>query len=271
MSHLGQEALRRILAGEAGPQEAEKAVEHLVSCAPCRITAGTFLEKLRAQEPGLRHEGPLQLVFHMIDRERQWGVEYLAAVGEWAEVQRLPGRRSRRDRVRMTKACHTIAFFNLVLDELKETPAWDEAEFLAGLALLSIEGMSQRQQIAPAAGHDLKAQLWTAVANARRRAAEWLRAHQALANAERHLREGTGDPRLEAGLLSITASTLVDEGQDSQALDALERCVAIYKSLSEWALLARTLVKRANVLVETEPATGLAALDQAAPLIPAED
>ncbi|MFL6292657.1 MAG: hypothetical protein ACJ759_17320, partial [Thermoanaerobaculia bacterium] len=271
MSHLGLEAMRRILGGEGGPQEAEAAAEHLVSCGLCRAQAGPVADELRARNPKLPGEGPLQLVFALIDREREAGVDYLAAVAEWAELQRLPGRRSRRDRVRMTKACHTLTFFNLVLGELKETASWEEAEFLAGLALLCIEAMSQRRLIAQAADHDLKAQLWTAVANNRRRAAELERTHQALANAERYRKEGTGDPVLEAGLLSITASTLADEGRIALALGALEKCKTIYRSRSEWALLARTLVKEANVLVEAEPAGGLAALDHAAPLIPAED
>jgi tetratricopeptide (TPR) repeat protein len=270
MSHLGLEVMRRVLGGEGGRREAEKAAEHIVSCDRCRAQAATLLEELRAARPGLRGEGPLQLVFDLIDRERQWGVESLAALAEWAELRNL-SRRSQRDRVRMTKACHTIPFFSLVLGELKEEPSWEEAEFLAGLALLSIEAMSQRRQIAQAANNDLQAEVWTAVANARRRAAEWQRAHQALAHAERHLKEGTGDPRLEAGLLSITASTLADEGQESKALVALERCKAIYEDLSEWALFARTLVQMANVLVPNAPAKGLVALDHAFPLIPAED
>jgi tetratricopeptide (TPR) repeat protein len=160
---------------------------------------------------------------------------------------------------------------NLALSDLKEETSWEEAEFLAGLALLSIAGMSQRQQITQASSNDLQTEVWTAVANARRRSAEWNKAHQALANAERHLKEGTGDPRLEAGLLAITASTLADEGQVSPALEALERCKEIYEELAEWALLARTLVKTANILVETEPANCLTALDHAAPLIPGED
>ena len=271
MSHLGQEAMRRVLGGESGPREAESAAEHIVSCDRCRALAGTVIDELRAESPGLRGEGPTQLVFDIIGRERQWGVESLAAIAEWAELRRMPSRRSQRDRVRMAKACHTIAFFNLVLGELKEESSWDEAEFLAGLALLTIEAMSHRQQISQASGSDLQAEVWTAVANARRRAAEWKRTHQALDNAERHLKDGTGDPRLQAGLLSITASTLAEEGHVSQALAALERCRAIYEDLSEWALLARTLVQRANFLVETEPAKGLVALDRAAPLIPAED
>jgi tetratricopeptide (TPR) repeat protein len=271
MSHLGQEVLRRILRGEGGPQETESVAEHLLACDPCRALAATLLGPLRAASPRLRGEGSLQRVFDRIDQEHRCGVEALAAIAEWAELRRLPSRQSQRDRVRMGKACHTLAFFRLLLDELKEAPAWEEAEFLARLALLSVEAMSQRRQITPPAGHDLQAEVWTAVANARRRAAEWSRAHQALANAERHRKEGTGARRLEAGLLSIAASTLADEGHVAQALETLERCRAIYEDLSEWALVARTLVQLANILEPIEPAKGLVALDRAAPLIPEGD
>jgi tetratricopeptide (TPR) repeat protein len=270
MSHLGLEAIRRILRGEGGNREAENAAEHIVSCGRCRALAGTLVDELDAEGSRPRREGPLQLVLDLIDQERQWAVEPLAAIAEWAELRRM-SRRSQRDRVRLTKACRTIPFFRLVLSELKEESSWEEAEFLAGLALLSIEAMNQRQQITQASNHDLQAEVWTAVASTRRRAAEWQRAHQALANAERHLKEGTGDLRLKAGLLSARASTLGDEGYVSQALDALEECKATYDGLSEWSLLARTLLQQANVLAGTEPAKGLAALDHAVPLIPPED
>jgi|SRR5215210_1188972 len=271
MTHLGQKTMRRILGGDEAPQETEEAAEHIVSCEQCRAQAGTLIEELRAERPGLRSEGPLRLVFDLVDREHQWGVESLATMAEWAELRRLPSRRSQRDRVRMVKACHTRSFFNLLLGEVKEATSWDEAEFLAALALLGVERMSQRQQIVRATSCDLQAEVWTAVANARRRAAEWTRAHQALANAERLLKEGTGDPRIEAGFLSISASTLADQGQVSKALEALERCGTIYETRSEWALLARTLVQKANILAEPEPARGLVALERAAPLIPVED
>jgi tetratricopeptide (TPR) repeat protein len=271
MSHLGLEAMRRFLKGEAGSRAAENAAEHIVSCDRCRALAGTLVDELGAEGERPRREGPLQLVLDLIEQERRWGVESLAAIAEWAELRRMPSRRGQRDRVRMAKTCQTSAFFHLVLSELKEESSWEESEFLAGLALLSVEGMNQRQQVAQASYDDLQAEVWTAVANARRRAAEWTRAHQALANAERHLKAGTGDLCLKAGFLSIRASTLADEGHVSEALDALETCKAIYDGLSEWALLARTLVKQANVLAGTEPAKGLAALDHAGPLIPAED
>lgn len=270
MSHLGQKALRRIFCDHCGSQELEAAADHIVACDLCRALAASLLDGLRAEHPGLQGDGPLQLVFDLIDRDRKRAVESLAAMTEWAEL-RQTSRRSQRDRVRMTKACHTIAFFDLALGEIGDAPSWDEAEFLAGLALLAVEGMSQRQQITPAFGNDLQAKVWTALANSRRLAAEWKRAHQALSNAERHRREGTGDPRLEARLLSVSASVLDDEGHVSQAAEALEECRAIYEGLSDWAPLAWTLVQTANILVETAPDKGLTALDQAIPLIPAED
>src|SRR5689334_18826768 len=123
MSHLGREVLRRVLAGEGTAQETDRAEEHLVSCETCRAQATTLLDELRGARPELRGEGHLRLVFDLIDRERQRGVEDLAALAEWAEMRRISSRRSQRERVRMTKACHTLPFFNLLLRELKEAPA----------------------------------------------------------------------------------------------------------------------------------------------------
>lgn len=73
MSHLDQEVLRRILAGEGGPQEVEAAEEHLVACELCRAVAG----HLRSETPGLAG-GPLRLVNDLIDRELQWSLDYMA-------------------------------------------------------------------------------------------------------------------------------------------------------------------------------------------------
>src|ERR671913_349265 len=99
MSHLGPEAMRRILGGESGPQEAETAAEHLVSCDPCRALAGTVADELRPENPELAGEGPLRLVFELIGRERQWAVDYLAAGAERGELRRLQSRPSQRGRV----------------------------------------------------------------------------------------------------------------------------------------------------------------------------
>jgi tetratricopeptide (TPR) repeat protein len=270
MPHLELEAMRRILSGEGDACEAEKAAKHLVACERCRAQAGTLIAELRAVRPGLRGAGPLRLVFDLIDQERQWGVEELAAIALRAELQTMPSPKSQKDRVKMAKGYHTLAFFQLVMGELREASSWMEAELLASFALASVDGMSLRN-LARVSACDLKAKVWTEVANTRRKAAEGKRAHQALADAEKYRKQGTGDRHLEASLLSITASTLADEGQLAKALESLERCAAIYESLSEWALLARTLVQRANILEPIEAAKGLEALDRAVPLIPAND
>ena len=271
MFHLREEDLRGFLIGEGGAREVEEAAEHLVSCEHCRALAATVLIDLRAANPGLAVKGSLRPVLDVIDQERQWAVEPLAAFAEWAELRSLSSRRSQRERVRMAKACHTIPFFKLLLDKLKDESSWEEAEFLASLAFLASEAMARERQISEARHHDQQAQVWTAVANSRRRAAEWQKAHQALANAERHLSEGSTDPRLKACLLSITASTLADEGHLSRAMEALGKCTAIYEALSDWPLLARTSVQVASTLSGTRPEEGLAALDRAAPVIPADD
>src|SRR4051794_17144979 len=107
--------MRRVLGGEGGPQDAETTADHLLTCNSCRALAATMMDELRAEHPGLKGGGPLQLVYDLIDREHKRGVESLAAVAEWTQLRRLPSRHGQRDRVRMTKTCHTIAFFNLVL------------------------------------------------------------------------------------------------------------------------------------------------------------
>jgi tetratricopeptide (TPR) repeat protein len=270
MPHLELEAMRRILGGEGDAWAAEEAADHLVACDRCRAQAGTLIDELRVARPGLRGEGPLRLVFDMIDRERRREEEDLAALAQRTELRRMASRKSQRDRVRMAKAYHTMAFFRLVMSEIKEASAWQEAEHLAALAIASVDGMSQRN-LAGTSACDLKAEVWTAVANTRRKAAEWKRMHQALADAEKFLKQGTGDRHLEASFLSIKASALADEGQVSKALETLERCRAIYESLSEGTLAARTLVKMTHILQPIEPAKGLMVLDRAVPLIPAED
>jgi tetratricopeptide (TPR) repeat protein len=265
MSHLGKDALKKILAGQGGIQEAETAAEHLVACPYCRTQAREFW----LVHPELQGEGPLKLVFDLIDKERQWSMEVLAAGMEWIELRQL-SRRSQRDRVRMSKACHTLAFFNLVLGELKETASGEEAEFITSLAVLSVDAMD-RNNLIRVSTNDLKAEVWTAVANARRRTADWRRAQQALDNAERYLKAGTGDSYLEAGLLSIKASTLADQGQADEALEALERCRAIHEGRSEWNLVARALVQMTHILQPIEPDRALQTLDRAFPLIPSAD
>ena len=119
--------------------------------------------------------------------------------------------------------------------------------------------------------HDLRAQLWTEVANARRIASEWRKASSALLQAGKHLAEGSGDPLLKARMQSVSASLLADQGRRAEALAALEECVELYQGQGAWPLVGRTMVQMAHTLVDTDPARALTLVEEASPLIPATD
>lgn len=77
MSHLGQEAIRRILSGEAGPQEAEAAALHLVSCDRCRTLADIVADLLRSQRTAA--DGSRQLMADLVEREVRRAIDSLVA------------------------------------------------------------------------------------------------------------------------------------------------------------------------------------------------
>jgi hypothetical protein len=54
--------MRRVLGGEAGFQEEEKAAEHIISCRRCREQAASLLEELRAQRSGFQVAASLQML-----------------------------------------------------------------------------------------------------------------------------------------------------------------------------------------------------------------
>ncbi len=193
-------------------------------------------------------------------------VEPLLAKALWFRLQQKT-RREQHALVAGSPEYHTIPFVELLLAGVRHAPSHEEAEFMASLGLQAIAPMD-----APALlQHDLRAQLWTEVANARRVASEWRKASAALLQAGKHLAEGSGDPLLKARAQSVSASLLADQGRRAEAVAALEECVELYQDQGAWPLVGRTLVKLAHTLVDTEPARALALVKRASPLIPESD
>ena len=193
-------------------------------------------------------------------------VEPLLARALWSLIRREP-RKKQQVQVAESPECHTAAFVELLLAEAREAPSREDAEFKANLALQAIALMEAPSILK----HDLRAQLWTEVANVRRVACEWSKANAALLQARKHLAEGSGDLLLEARAQSISASLFADQGRRGEALAALAECVELYESQGAWPLVARTLVQMAHTLVDTEPARALTLTAQALPMIPAAD
>ena len=71
----------------------------------------------------------------------------------------------------------------------------------------------------------------------------------ALEEARRHIAQGTGDPSVEAGLLSIHCSLCTDLGEFEQALTHVRQAVEIYRELKDWQAVAHNVVKEGNCLI----------------------
>lgn len=193
-------------------------------------------------------------------------VQPLLARARWALIRREP-RKTQQLQVAESPECQTTPFVELLLTGVRQARTREEAEFIASLALQAITSMEAPSFLK----HDLQAQLWTEVANIRRIASEWSKANSALLQARKHLAEGSGDPLLKARAQSISASLFADQGRRAEALTALEECVELYESQNAWPLVARSMVKMAHTLVDTDPARALALAEQALPMIPAAD
>jgi tetratricopeptide (TPR) repeat protein len=266
MSHVSNEEIRRLGSGEAGEIETEGLTRHALSCQPCRAQVADLLEDIA---PRAKREGPLKTLVELIRMERERALEGLAARAEWASFRELT-RKAQRDRVIESRACHSSAFLEILLAELRSASSWKDSEFFGNLALLAIKGMDERK--CPATlKNDLLAGVWIELANTRRIGSEWHHAAAALQKAEQYLAEGSGNPLPRARMFSITASLRAEQGHLSEAMSLLERCHQIYEAGKDWHWVARTLVQMAYTSIETEPERGLVLLDQAAPLIPTED
>jgi tetratricopeptide (TPR) repeat protein len=188
----------------------------------------------------------------------------LLARSLWSRI-RCTTRANQQAMVTELAECHTHAFADLLLAELRAAGSRDDAEFIASLALRATAGLAD-----PAA-EDFLAEVWTEVGNVRRLAAEWSHALAALRKAEGHLARGSGAPLIRGRRLSVRASLSADQGQVAEALAILAECRALYEKERAWPLLSRTLIKMAHLHVDHDPTRAMALVKKALPMIPATD
>jgi tetratricopeptide (TPR) repeat protein len=108
-----------------------------------------------------------------------------------------------------------------------------------------------KQDSAEALGNDLQSEAMVEVVICRRLAADWRGSAEALKEARNHRERGTGEPLLEARLLSIQASLETDTGRLEQAEASLARAAAIYRKAGNPAGLATVIVKEAGAFLAT--------------------
>jgi tetratricopeptide (TPR) repeat protein len=262
--HVSKKDLLR--ASDAGRSEVARLAAHLAGCAACRSRA---LSLLRDRALPAKRQVPLRTLLELAAFEEREAVERLRVRAEFAALRRLT-RAAQKERLILSRLCHSLAFVDVLLAAVRAPHPREEAEFLSGLAVLAVQGMDLKH-VSEAFRNDLLSSIWTETANNRRVNGEWSNAQVALARGKTNLDRGTGNPSILARWLSVGASLRADQGARDDAMAQLEECRRICEAEPNWPLVARTMVQMAHVIVDRDPDASLALLDRACVYVPLED
>lgn len=253
--HFTALALRQLLIGPAYEAETARAIHHLGTCPPCLAKAAECCAQMKADQSfHLGATDSRMALVTLIDEQASGDVGTLRARGLWAEIREMsPAEQVRK--IRSTLALQSISMFETILGDARATGLSDpfRGESTAGLAYVVIDRLPGRYS--QEFKNDLRGEAMTVVANCRRIAADWSGSTDAIEEAGRHLAKGTGDPGLEAQLLSIHASLRTDTGDLERALKLVRRAAEIFGSVDDWEGVARTTVKEAGCLLAAYQAT----------------
>src|SRR5579863_3083880 len=258
-AHENLAGLRRHFAGEGAPAEIERAAAHLTGCRPCWLLAARALAAQRAQGGVVLH-GALRSIADLHEMEQARLEEWLEAQATWADVRSL-GMKARRDKVRLTRSLHTLAFLEVLLEEgAGAAPPAEGAEFFY-LALL-VAAQLPSPTFSVELKNDLCADCCAEIANARRRLAKWPAARDALQKAGQYVERGKRDGVVEAKVLCMAAALEADLGNIAEAGRLLRRAIDLFESASQTFLKSKTLARLAYLLLDTEPAESLRIIEQ---------
>ncbi|HYG63803.1 MAG TPA: tetratricopeptide repeat protein [Thermoanaerobaculia bacterium] len=119
---------------------------------------------------------------------------------------------------------------------------------------------------------DLRTHSWRQYGNALRISGRITEAEEALTKAQKHCKEGTGDPPLRAWLLEQMASLRIFQRRFEEAIEISDQAGQIYRDLGETHSLASTMVQKAIAsLYSGEPENAVRILNRAIPLIDNEE
>jgi tetratricopeptide (TPR) repeat protein len=271
--HPTAEQLDRLLHGSLERADLGAIVRHLLhGCESCR---GAMREAWRrerrppASEEPDRYEAAFQSALAAVrGREVDLAHERIVAPGLFAVLEDLPLAEQER-RVRDERRFQTWGFCTHLLEESRGQifdASAARAVDLARLAVAVADSLDPHRYRASLV-EDLHARVRAELGNALRADSEFAAARAAFAEARAHLGRGTGDRGIEARILSLEASLLIDLGRWEEAQQACDRALAVYRSWGSEDLVARTLVQKAIPLGFVDPATGVRLFSEAERLI----
>ena len=144
---------------------------------------------------------------------------------------------------------HTLTLCDLLIDSSLDAGSRDSAEAiaLAELGILIADHLDTRYY-GLAVVHDLRARAWAYLGNARRLAADFAGAEQAMAFAESLSEEGSADPLEEARLLDLKASLLSDQGRFEEAAELLDAVIDLCEDVKDLHRKGRALISKGAYL-----------------------
>ena len=197
------------------------------------------------QEDG---DGPASLLAALSRARSELDRERAAAPALAAELLALPPV-PREEELRRDPRFHTWGLCELLLRQSLDAPEPAAADELALLALTGAERLDPERHPAPVVA-DLKARIWAAAGEARRRQGDLAGAEEALRAAAAGLAQGTGDLLVEARLLEFEAAVRRTQGRTREAAALLKQAAARYRQIGETHHLERVLADREDVLRE---------------------
>ena len=248
MSHLSNQELKAFWAARLDGAAAQQAIRHLLSgCESCRVRLWAAVPRkvLWSRSTAEREE----IYDACIDRAREavrpleerWKDEaaFLEAALEKARRESLAqARREYGGTWAYVELLHQLSFESRYRDP-------GLMLHLAESAMRAAESMKS-SPYGKSALFDLRARVWTELANARRVNESFARSELALEEARSNLEKGSGSLLIQARIYDIEASLRRAERQLEEAEILLNRAYRIYLRLGERHLAGRALVKKAS-------------------------
>ena len=163
-----------------------------------------------------------------------------------AELLSVPAD-DQEERLRADPRFHTWGICELLLAGAESEGDAGEAGHLAGLALAGANLLDTVRHPAPVV-EDLKARIWAARGEARRRGQDLQGAEEALRHAASCLSRGTGDLLVEARLLEFEATVRRDQGRTGEAAGLFKQAAGRYRQIGDQPRHERAIAEREATL-----------------------
>lgn len=268
--HLDRRELERLEAGELSQAETTEVSRHLIHCARCRQELVSINSEAVTLLQGLLHDLAREGV--LSDDELAISPQVRAKVGEVFHNP-PPVRENTRDLEMLKVSPENLCRELLALDldarrhAIRKDPAYHRVDLVEALLDRSWQARSEDPEASEQLGQaalvvldhlrgpvrdrlrlfDLRARAWANIANARRIRFDITAAREAFEEAEKHLAQGTRDPRQRADLLR-QKSIFLRERHQLQEADALaDQALAIYRWAQDREGECKCLINKANL------------------------